>query len=132
MTTPFWCLVIVMVIPYLLAALGGYYKTKQFGALDNKSPRVQSARLEGVGARVWAAQQNSWEAVAVFGLAVVVAHVAGADPHSSATAAIVVTGARVLYTLCYITNLDKLRTLVFVVGLAGCVWLFVLAARAGA
>ena len=132
MTTPFWCLLALILLPYVLAGLGGYYRIRQFGALDNHHPRAQAAGLEGIGARVWAAQQNGWEAVAVFAPAVIVAHVAGADPGASAFAALVVTGARLLYTACYIADLAILRSLIFAVGLGGCVWLFVLTARAAA
>ena len=132
MTTPFWCLSILLLLPYVLAGLGGYYKIRQLGALDNYHPRSQAADIEGIGARVWAAQQNGWEAVAVFAPAVLVAHVAGADPDASAWAALVVTGARLLYTMCYLADLATLRSVIFAVGLGGCVWLFALAARAAA
>ena len=129
MTTPFWCLSILLLLPYVLA---GYYKIRQLGALDNHHPRSQAADLEGIGAWVWAAQQNGWEAVAVFAPAVIVAYAAGADSGASAWAALVVTGARLLYTVCYIADLAILRSLIFAVGLGGCVWLSVLAARAAA
>ena len=43
MTTPLWCLVIVAILPYLLGFLGGYFRMRQFGSLDNKHPRFQQA-----------------------------------------------------------------------------------------
>ena len=64
MTTPFWCLLIVIAIPYLLAGLGGYLRYRQFGAIDNKYPRSQMAQAEGAAARAIAAQGNAWEAYA--------------------------------------------------------------------
>lgn len=76
---------------------------------------------------MWAAQQNGWEAPAA-----IVAHVAGADPGASARAALVVTGASLLYTACDVADLATLRSLIFAVGPGGCVWLFVLVARAAA
>jgi uncharacterized MAPEG superfamily protein len=130
MTTPFWCLLVAVLIPYVLAMTGGYFRMKQFGSVDNKHPRAQAAALEGAGARAWAAQQNAWEALPVFASAVFVAHLAGADPQSSATAAVVFVVARVLHPVAYIANVDVARSLVFLVGLGSCVWLFVLAARA--
>ena len=78
----------------------------------------------------YAAQQNAWEALALFGTAVIVAHLAGADPGQSATAAVVFVLARVLHGVLYISDLAPLRTLVFVVGLGCCVWLFGLAIAA--
>ena len=77
MTTPFGCLVFIAFFPFVLSSLGGYFRMRQFGTLDNKHPRAQQARLEGVGARVLAAQQNAWEALPVFSAAVLVAHAAG-------------------------------------------------------
>jgi uncharacterized MAPEG superfamily protein len=130
MTVPFWCLLIAIVLPYVLAGLAGYYRTRQFGRLDNKHPRIQAAALEGAGARAWAAQQNAWEALPVFASAVFVAHLAGADARQSATAAEVFVGARVLHAICYVTNLDIARSAIFFVGFGSCIWLFVLAARA--
>ena len=59
MTKPFWCLSILLLLPYVLAKLGGYYKIRQFGALYNHHPRSQAAERGGIGARVWAAQQTA-------------------------------------------------------------------------
>ncbi len=130
MTTPFWCLLIALLIPIALAGMGGFFRMRQFGTLDNKHPRQQAAQLEGAGARCMAAQQNAWEALAMFTAAVTVAHLAGADPGRSATAAQLFIGARVLHAVFYLANIDWARTLIFFVGLGSCIWLFVLASRA--
>lgn len=130
MTTPFWCLVLVSVFPYVLAGVGGYYKTRQFGTLDNHHPRKQALALEGAGARAYAAQANAWEALPFFAVAVLVAHLAGADPGQSAIASLVFVLTRVLHPMLYIADLATPRSLVFGVGFGCCVWLFVLAARA--
>ncbi len=130
MTTPLWCLMAVSVFPFVLAGLGGYLRVKQLGSLDANHPRVQAFELRGVAARAYAAQQNAWEAVTFFGVAVVIAHLAGADPAQSATASVIFVVARILHAVMYISDLAPLRTLVFVVGLGCCVWLFRLAAIA--
>jgi uncharacterized MAPEG superfamily protein len=127
MTTPFWCLLVVVFIPYVLSTITGYVRVRQFGTLDNKNPRAQAAQLEGVGARLVAAQQNAWEALAVFSAAVIVAHVTGADPDKSATAAIVFVCARVVHAVAYATNVDVVRSISFLVGAACALWLFLLA-----
>ena len=124
MTTPFWCLFIGCLIPYVLAPVAGYYKNQQFGTLDNKNPRAQTAALEGAGARAAAAQSNAWEALLVFAAAVFVNHTSGGDPGTSATLALVWVAARVLHGVFYITDIDKARTGVFVVGFASAVALF--------
>ena len=130
MTVPFTCLLIVVLLPYGLSTLAGYFKVKQFGTLDNKSPRNQGAQLEGIGARAWAAQANAWEAVGVFTAAVLVAHVSGADPGRSATAAMAFVALRVLHAAFYLANLDILRSIAFLGASASAIWLFVLAAQA--
>ena len=130
MTVPFTCLLIVVLLPYGLSTLAGYFKVKQFGTLDNKNPRNQGAQLEGIGARAWAAQANAWEAVPVFTAAVLVAHVSGADPDRSATAAIAFVSLRVLHAAFYLANLDVLRSVVFLGASASAIWLFVLAGQA--
>lgn len=119
MTTPFWCLFIGCLIPYFLAPVGGYFKNRQFGTLDNKNPRVQTASLEGMGARAAAAQENAWEALVVFAAAVLVNHAKGGDPGTSATLAQVWVGARVLHAGFYISDIDKARSGVFLVA-TGC------------
>ena len=128
MTVPFWCLLIVSVFPIVLAWVGGYFRHQQFGEVDNKEPRSQNALLTGAGARAVAAQQNAWEALAIFTAAVLVAHLAAADAAQSALAAQIFVLARVLHAVCYIANRDILRSLSFTVGMGCSVWLFVMAA----
>ncbi len=130
MTTPFWCLLVALLLPIALAMAGGYFRMRQFGSMDNKHPRQQAAQLEGAGARAYAAQGNAWEALAMFTAAVAVAHMAGADPGSSATAALLFVAARIAHPILYIANIDWARSLSFFVALGSCIWLFVLAAQA--
>jgi uncharacterized MAPEG superfamily protein len=130
MTTPFWCLLIAIFLPYILAGITVYFKNQQFEEVDVKNPRQQSLELKGQGARANAAQQNAWEALTVFAAAVIVAHLAGADAGYSAIAAIVFLVARILHPVFYITDNQPLRTASFVVGFGCCIWLFVLAAMA--
>lgn len=127
MTIPFWCLLIVLIIPYLLAGVAGYFKTTQLGTLDNNNPRQQLAALTGAGARAFAAQQNAWEAMAVFTAAVLVAHFAGADAQMSANLAMAFVAFRLLHAVAYIADWAMLRSLLFVGALASAIWLFILA-----
>ena len=130
MTIPFWCLLVAIVLPYVLTGVAAYFRNKQFGSIDNNHPRAQAAALKGAGARAWAAQQNAWEALVVFGLAVIVAHLAGADAGKSSLASVIFVSSRVLHAVFYISNVAPLRSLMFVVGTACCLWLFRLAAVA--
>jgi len=120
MTTPFWCLLVVAVLPYVLASLGGYLRMQQLGTLDNSHPRIQATKLEGIAARALGAQMNAWEALSVFGVAVMLAHLTHADAEASATAAVIYLATRLAHPVLYLADLATPRTLVFVVGL-GCI-----------
>jgi uncharacterized MAPEG superfamily protein len=129
-TTPLWCLVVVSFLPYALSFLGGYYRTRQLGRLDNKYPRQQAAQLQGIGARVYAAQANAWEALGFFTAVLVVLHLANREAAASVSAGYASLGfaaTRVLHAGFYLANLDALRSLSFVVGIGCAIWLLSLA-----
>ena len=117
-------LFIGVLLPIVLSWVGGYYRAQQFGSIDNKHPREQSAALEGAGARAVAAQQNAWEALAVFTAAVVAHTFRGGDVEIASILAGVWLGARILHAIFYLVNLDALRSLAFLVGLGCAVALF--------
>jgi uncharacterized MAPEG superfamily protein len=127
-TVPFWCLIIVLFVPYVLAAMGGYFRKQAFGSADNNNPRLQAAQLEGAGARCMAAQSNAWEATAVFTASVMICHLAGAGTGAAAAnAAMLFVAARLAHAVFYIADQATLRSLSFVLGVACCVRLLYLA-----
>lgn len=128
MTTPLWCLTIVVFIPIILAFIGSYFKTQQFGTLDNKNPREQAVELSGAGSRANAAQSNAWEALAMFTVAVLVSHLAGVPAEEAAPWTIAFVVARLLHAIFYISDLDKARSVSFLAGIVCIVTLFVKAA----
>jgi len=130
MTTPFWCLFAVALLPYFLAPVSGYFRAKQFGSLDNKNPRKQQAESVGAGALAVAAQKNAWEALTVFAVAVFVNHLANADAGTAAMFSMVFVAARVLHGIFYVADIDKARSAVFLVGAVCWIGLLVSAARA--
>lgn len=130
MTTPLWCLVGVALLPYVLAGLGGYFRTRQFGSIDNNLPRFQYAQLSGAGARAWAAQLNAWEALALFTAAVLVTSIAHADPAKVEVASLIFLATRILHPILYLADLATLRSIDLGIGLLSCLYMFVLAAKA--
>ncbi len=102
MTVPFWCLLIACLLPYVFGSFSILERQKQLGVIDNKNPRGQQAQLTGRGARAVAAQKNAFEGLAVFVPAVLVAHLAGADPVWSARWAEIFVVARVLHGIFYL------------------------------
>ncbi|MFP6654787.1 MAG: MAPEG family protein [Myxococcota bacterium] len=117
MTTPLWCLIIIMFIPIPLAALGGFFRAKAFRYVDNANPRIQAAKLEGIGARTYAAQQNAWEATAIFTATIVISQIAGVSAEAAAPWTIAFVAFRFLHVVCYLTDMDKARSVAFFGGL---------------
>jgi uncharacterized MAPEG superfamily protein len=126
MNTVLWCLLIVAVLPILLAFVGGYLRNSQLGSFDNNNPREQAKELTGAGSRAYAAQQNAWEALAIFTAAVVAAYITQADPDRAATLAMAFIGFRVLHAGFYLADLAVLRSLSFMGGMVCAVWMFVM------
>ncbi len=131
MTIPLWSLLIGAVLPYVWHFASIPYKTKQFGSLDINAPRVQAENLEDVGARVWGAQMNAWEALTIFGVANLAAFMAGLDPEGNwSIAAMIWVGARVLHGVFYIAGVGLVRMMCFAVAYGVSLWIMVMAAMA--
>ncbi len=130
MTTPFWCILVASLLPYVWSGAAVKARIDQFGQLDNRHPRAQEAQLEGWGARALGASANGFETFPLFAASVFVAHLCGAAEGASATWSLVYVASRIVHGLVYVGDIDKLRSLAFGVGQACCVALFVLAARA--
>ena len=130
MTTVLACLLVAVLMPYVLSGIGGYHKTKQLGQLDNNNPRAQAAQLKGAGARAVAAQQNAWEALAVFTASLAAAFFAGVPAGSLALPAVIFVAARIAHAVCYLADLASARSLSFFAATAMCIWIFVKALAA--
>ncbi|MDX1736146.1 MAG: MAPEG family protein [Halioglobus sp.] len=130
MTFALWTILFVILLPLPLALVADVCRYREFGEFDNNNPREQSARLSGLGARAWAAQQNTWEAVAVYTPSVIVAHIAGVDPAHMTTTALLFCVARVLHSAFYLLDWGTPRSLIYFVSLGCCLNFFRLAAGA--
>lgn len=119
----YWCVMAVIVLPYLLATYGLYYRQKTFGRVDNDNPRMQAAGLEGAGARIYAAQQNAWENAILFIGTVMVNQLAGGDPQQAALPATIFVGLRLCHPISYIAGWSNVRSIVNTSGLVCCAWL---------
>lgn len=114
-------LVIITLLPIVAKAPVALAMKKLGGGniagYDNKLPRQQQKSLTGFGARCLAAHQNSFEALIMFtpALLVVIA-TKMANDHT----VILVSGftlCRIAYLFCYWLNVDKLRSLVWFLGM---------------
>jgi uncharacterized MAPEG superfamily protein len=125
MKVPFVCLAIVLLMPYVLATYGGYYRKKSLGVLDNENPRAQAARLDAYGARIYASQQNAWEAATLFSASVLAAKVTGVSLNHMLIPCVLFVAFRVLHPIAYLKGWSTLRSTVSTAGLVCCAWLLV-------
>lgn len=125
MTTAHWCLLAAALLPIACAWIA---KAGAFGLRDNAAPRAWAARQAGWRARALAAQANGFEALPLFIAAVLVAHQAQAPQAWVDGLALAFVAARVAYVACYLADLASLRSIVWTLGMACCVGLFVVAA----
>lgn len=124
MKTAIIVLFCLCLMPYVMACVSGYFRKKQLGKVDNQNPREQYTQLQGIGARAVAAQLNSWEALAIYSAALLAVVASGLEIKYLAEAAIIVLIGRVLHGFFYLANLDKLRSLAFLIALAPSFYLF--------
>ena len=129
MTYPFYCMAAAFVLTYLtkLPLTIAMAKEGESG-YDNHNPREQQARLTGWGCRSLAAHQNSFEVTPVFAAAVIAAYLFQADAYWSALWASIFLISRVLYIFLYIKDIPLMRSVVWMIAMASCIALFVLAA----
>lgn len=124
MTIAYWCLLLAALLPYLLIVVA---KAGARG-FDNHAPREWYERAEGYRKRAVWAQQNSYEIFPVFAAAVIIAQLSGATQSWIDGLAISFIASRIAFAACYIADLHLLRSLVWTLGFACCIALFILAA----
>jgi uncharacterized MAPEG superfamily protein len=130
MKIPLICLACVLLLPYLLASYGGYYRKKTLGVMDNQNPRAQAARLDTYGARIYAAQQNAWEAATLFSASILAALLTAVNPAPATLACVLFLALRILHPIAYLKGWATVRSTVSTAGLVCCAWLLVSAVRA--
>ena len=111
-----WCLFIAALLPFIAKGPVAYAMNK-LGGYNNNHPREQQSQLTGFGARAVAAHQNAFESLIVFAPAVLLAIATQNTDENIILLAIVHVCARVAYNILYLLNFDKLRSLVWAVGI---------------
>jgi uncharacterized MAPEG superfamily protein len=123
MTMAYWCVLVAGLLPYvaaLAAKLGVPY--------DNHDPRAWLARLTGWRSRADAAQHNGFEAFPLFAVAVIVAQLAGVGQGRVDALAGGFVAVRVAHFAAYVADIPTLRSILWFVGLACILGLFISAA----
>lgn len=123
MTTAYWCVLVAALLPYVFTAIA-----KTTGArFDNRDPRTWQSRLTGLPARAHAAHLNSFEAFPFFAAAVIIAHLAQAPQARIDQLALAFIALRIGFGICYLANWATVRSLVWALGMACVIGLFLIA-----
>lgn len=125
MTIVLVCITIAIFLPQMLAFASVRYRLQQFGKIDINQPRVQASELTSAGHRAVAAQNNAWEALALFLAAILMALIAGVQIEALRNPAILFIVARILHAAFYLADKAPLRTLSFMVAFASVIWIVV-------
>ncbi len=127
MTTAYWCVLAAGLLPYLAIGFAKWDKTY---LAHNAEPRAWEAKLTGLQARAHAAHLNGFEAFPLFAAGVIIASQCKAPVATVDALAVAFLTARLAYLAAYLGNADKLRSLVWMVGIIANIALFAVAARA--
>ena len=128
MTIAFWCVLLAIMLPYVCTYLAKF-AGGGFGLRHNHDPRAFLDTLEGLPRRAYAAQLNSFEILPGFAAAVIIAEMVGnAQTGTIDALAVLFITTRVLYIIFYLADWATLRSLVWFIGLALMVSLFVISA----
>ncbi len=116
MNVPLLCLPVALVLVYAPRFVVARAMAQQPEGYNNAEPRAQQAQLTGVGRRAAAAHANGFESFAPFAAGVLACEVTHARPEIASGLAILYVVMRALYSVFYIQNVEKLRSLVWFLG----------------
>jgi uncharacterized MAPEG superfamily protein len=116
MTTLIICLFIASLLPFL-AKVPVAIAMHKLDGYNNNHPRAQQAQLTGFGARALAAHQNSFESLAVFAPAILLAIATKNTGSLMEQLAIAHVIARIAYNIAYLLNIGTIRSIIWAVGI---------------
>jgi uncharacterized MAPEG superfamily protein len=126
MTIALWCVFAAGLLPYL-ATTTAKAGLKNY---DNNEPRAGiDQKLQGYRGRAYAAQLNGFEAFPFFAAAVIIAHMLRGPQHLVDILALVFIASRIVYLLFYLAAKGTFRSLVWTVGFAAVIAIFIVAAH---
>ncbi|MBI2785950.1 MAG: MAPEG family protein [Legionella longbeachae] len=119
MNTIIVCLFITILLPYVLKGIVANFMAKE-GKYDNNYPRVQQARLQGIGARAVGAHQNGFESLLVFATAALTALATNHVTPTIQILAIIYVISRIVYNFFYLMDMASLRSTTWFIGFICC------------
>ena len=126
MTTELTLLAWTLVLAFVQILLFDIARTRQYGLNWNTGPRDEAMPpLSAVAERLRRAQDNLFETLPLFAGAVVLAHLAGRENHWTAIGAEIYFWGRVAYVPLYAFGVRQIRSLVWLVSIAGMAIIFI-------
>lgn len=120
MTIAYACVLFMGLLPYVATGIA----KKGFENYDNSMPRQWLAQQTGFRARANAAQANLFESLPFFFAAVIIASINNAPQTRVDLLALGFVLARIAYLVCYIANWPTARSIVWLIGIACVVSIF--------
>lgn len=99
----------------------------QVGPKTAMSPRDTPIQLTGTAGRLQRAMNNHFEALILFGIAVMVITFSSQNDETTTLACLAFLGARVLYVPAYVFGLTPWRSLIWLLGFAATLYLLIAA-----
>lgn len=130
MTIANWSVLVACILPVAIVGLAKASSARlagHAGRYDNRQPREWAQQLTGWQQRANAAQNNGFEALPLFIAAVVLAQQAHADQGRIDTLAVTFILLRLLYTIAYLFNTDRLRSTIWFAGVATSITILLMA-----
>ena len=125
---PYIAIIVAFALIYLPRQIVTLEMKKQDGGYNNRDPRAQQARLEGLGRRALGAHHNGFEAFAPFAAGVLAALQRGVSVDTVAGIAIAFVVVRTLYMVFDLADKPGLRSSMWGAGMLAIGALMVLAA----
>ncbi|MDM0116174.1 MAPEG family protein [Variovorax sp. J22R133] len=110
LTIAYWCVLVASLLPYACVYIA---KAGAFTMRDNQQPRAWGTKLTGWRARANGAQANSFEGLAFFIGAVLIAHQLGYAQGRLDMLAAAYVLLRMVYIGLYVAGLGSLRSVVW-------------------
>lgn len=108
----------ILALVHIFAA--GHVKTKQYGVQWNMGARDEALPPpEPIVGRLMRAQANYFETYPVMAAAILIVSVAGLNSQWTAIGSLLWLGCRIAYLPVYALGIPKLRSVLFLAGLAG-------------
>ena len=109
-----------LILAFVQIILFDVVRTGQYGLKWNTGPRDEAMpEISPLGGRLKRAQDNLFETLPLFIAAVLVAHISGRETDMVTLGAEIWFGARVVYLPLYAFGVRQIRSLVWLVSIAG-------------